>query len=46
MINSVKDREFWLFSQSWDIQNTSSTPPIHDKKRNTSSMNASGVIEI
>jgi hypothetical protein len=39
MIKSVKDRESWLFNQSWYIRNTSSILPIQDKKRSTSSMN-------
>jgi len=44
MIKSVTDRESRLFSQSWDIRNTSSIPPIRDKKRSTSSMNKLAVI--
>jgi hypothetical protein len=39
MIKLVKDRESWLFNQSWYIRNTSSILPIRDKKRSTSSMN-------
>jgi hypothetical protein len=44
MIKPVKDRESWLFDQIWNIRNTSSTLPIQDKKRNTSSMNKLGDI--
>jgi len=39
MIKSVKNRECWLFNQSWYIRDTSSTLPIQDKKRSSSSMN-------
>ena len=39
MIKSVKDRESWQFSQSWDIRNTSSIPLKQNKKRSPSSMN-------
>ena len=42
MIKSVTDRESRQFSQSWDIQNTSSIPPIRDKKRSISSLNDLG----
>jgi hypothetical protein len=44
MIKPVKDRKSWLFDQIWNIRNTSSTLPIQDKKRNTSSMNELGDI--
>jgi len=44
MIKSVKDIGSWLFSQSWDIQNTSSIHSIQDKKQITSSMDKLGDI--
>jgi len=39
MIKSVKDRESWLFNQSWYIRNIFSIFPIQGKKRSTSSVN-------